>query len=101
MEVIITKKARDDLNDYQYHAKGNTTKYINQMLEYINTISKMPKIGKAVYSVKEYEIRQLIYVKHKVLYMIYHQKVYILDFIHTSKNFNIQKHFNLIQFPKI
>lgn len=101
MEVIITKKARDDLSDYQHHSKGDTTRYVNRLLEYINTISEMPPIGKIVYSFKKYKIRQLIYVKHKVFYMIYHQKVYILDFIHTSRNFNIQKHFNLIQFPKL
>lgn len=101
MEVIITKKARDDLNDYQYHSKVSSAKYVSRLLKYASTVSKMPNIGKVVYNVKKYQIRQLIYMKHRILYMIYHQKVYILDFIHTSRNFNIQKYFNLIQFPKL
>ena len=87
MEVIITKKARDDLNDYQYHSKVSSAKYVSHLLKYASTISKMPNIGKVVYNVKKYQIRQLIYMKHRILYMVYHQKVYILDFFTYFKKF--------------
>ncbi len=100
MEVIITKKARDNLNDYLYHSKTNATKYVSRMINYAETTSTMPDISKVVYSVKQYKIRQLIYMKHKILYTTYNNKIYILGFIHSSRKFNIQKHFNLIQFPK-
>lgn len=100
MEVIITKRARDDLNDYFYHSKSNKKDYINQLIDYTDTISTLPNIGKIVDYIKQYEIRQLIYKKHKILYTIYNNKIYILSFVHTSRKFSIQKNLNLIQFPK-
>lgn len=101
MEVIITKKARNDLLNYFYHSKINTRKYINNLIDYTATISILSKIGKVVDYIEQYEVRQLIYQKHKILYIIFNNKIYILSFIHSSRNFKIKKNLNLIDFPEL
>lgn len=102
MEVIIIKKARDDLYSYSKHSKiKNVQEYINHMIDYTEYISISPHIGKVIYNSKHIEVRQLIYEKHKIIYTISNNKIYILGFIHSSRNYKIQKHFNLIEFPKI
>ena len=70
-----------------------------KLIDYTDVISISPKIGKIVDFINIYEIRQLIYHKHKILYTIFNNKVYILGFIHSSRDFNIKKNFNLDNFP--
>ena len=97
MEINITKKARDDLyNYYQYYKlKSNVhvSNYINEMLDYTQKISIYPNIGKIIEKINEYQIRQLIYKKHKILYINSNNKIYILRYIYTTRKFNIRKDF--------
>ena len=68
-----------------YHYKKE---YILQLLEYIKIIEKMPYIGKRLYKSKFYDIRQLIFRNHKIIYQIQNNKIYIHLIIHNSKNLN-------------
>lgn len=101
MVIIVTKKAKNDLYDLLYNAKGNTSnnvlKYIKEVVDYIEIISQSPQIGRIIY--KNY--RQLVYKKHKIYYIIKNNKIYILRIIHSSRKFNFQKELNLKNFPNI
>lgn len=94
MEVIITKKARNDLLDFYNHSKFTTKNlilYINEIIDYSQSIQYFPEIGKVVDYIKQYKLRQLIYKKHKILYINFNSKIYILRYIHSSRNFNMKK----------
>lgn len=105
MEIIITKKARDDLHDFWEHSRNGTENYvfnyINDLIEYSKEIQKNPKIGKIIDVFNQYVFRQLIYRKHKILYIIYNNKIYILRFIHSARKFSLKRKFNLIDYPEI
>ncbi len=105
MEVIITKKARDDLHDFFNNSRTNTENYvinyINELLNCVDLISLSPHIGKIIDYIRFYKIRQLIHRKHKIFYTIYNNKIYILRFIHSSRNFNLKKDLNLLNFPRL
>ena len=105
MEIIITKKARDDLHNFWEYSRNGTENYvfnyINDLIEYSKEIQINPKIGKIIDVFNQYVFRQLIYRRHKILYIIYNNKIYILRFIHSARKFNFRKGFNLIQYPEI
>lgn len=58
--------------------------YINKLVDYTETLEKMPKIGKKI----NYEIRQIIYKKHKIIYNIRAEDIVILAVIHTRLDLN-------------
>lgn len=104
MEIIITQKARNDLKRFYNYSKltqKNTIQYINEIIDYSQSIKDFPEFGKVVDLIKQHKLRQLIYKKHKILYIIFNSKIYILRYIHTSTNFKIKndltnlKNFNL------
>lgn len=90
--------------DFFYNARGNTSnnvlKYINEVIEYIKIIEQSPQIGRIIYLNKNYVSRQLVYKKHKILYMIHNNKIFILRIIHSSRKFNIKINLNPKNFPE-
>jgi len=105
LEIIITRKARNDLYDFFFKSKGNMTNYIldyiNDVLEYIEMIKQSPLIGRALYSNKQITIRQLIHRKHRILYIILNNDIYILRILHTARKFNPKSKLNLKDYPEI
>ena len=103
MEIIITNKARNDLYNFFYKSKGNTSNYvlnyIKEVIDYIDTIRQSPLIGKVIYIKKKQMFRQLIYRKHKIIYIILNNKIYILRIIHSARNFNLKSNLNLNDYP--
>lgn len=49
----------------------------------------MPQIGRRIFEVNNEEIRQLIYEKHRMLYTLKKDKIYILAVVHTTRNYNV------------
>lgn len=101
MEIIYTKKARDDLFNFSYHSKTNTKKYREKLLDYTEMLLYQPYIGKTIDSLKNYQIKQLLFKNHKILYTISNNKIFILSFVHNSQNINLKKLYNLLNFPKL
>ena len=67
--VIWTNNAILHITDFVKEAKNGTEEvakeYILKLIDYVDTIETMPKIGKKVnYNATNYEIRQIIYKKH-------------------------------------
>lgn len=96
MEIIVTQKARDDLKKFYNYSKltqKNTIEYINGIINYSQSIKDFPEIGKVIDVIKHNKLRQLIYKKHKILYIVLNSKIYILRYIHTSTNFKSKENF--------
>ena len=47
----------------------------------------MPNLGKFIFKINNFEIRQLIYKMHRILYSTKEDKIYILVISHTTRNY--------------
>lgn len=91
--VIWTDNAISHITEFIDEARIDTEKnvknYINKLVDYTDTLEKMPKIGKKInYDISNYEIRQIIYKKHKIIYNIKDEDIVILAVIHTILDLN-------------
>lgn len=91
MEVIWTKSAKQDLINYQKNSHiiniENINSYIISLINYVDTLANMPKIGKLLFKINNIEIRQLIYKMHRILYSLINDTVYILVISHTTRDY--------------
>ena len=90
MIVIWTNNAKNDLIYYKQNSKITTEEkienYINSLIDYINTLNNFHNLGKFLFNNSNFEIRQLIYHKHRIFYAINDNNIYILNIIHVSRN---------------
>ena len=102
MKILWSENAKNDLLNYKQNSKivteGKVEKYINDLIEYVNSLNNSTKLGKFLFNKKGFEIRQLIYNMHKIFYAIKKDTIHILVISHTSRNPNeimkvIQKFF--------
>ena len=62
---------------------------MRKLVDYTEILEKMPKIGKDMKKkILNYEIRQLIYRKHRIIYNIDGVNVVILAVLHTRLDIN-------------
>lgn len=92
MVIEWTKTAKNDLYDFLYNAHAyteNTVKsYIKSLVDYATTLSSFPYLGKLLFHINSNEIRQLLYKKYRIIYMVDNDKVIILSVVHTSRDMN-------------
>jgi plasmid stabilization system protein ParE len=90
MEIIWTKPSKNDLQNFLENIHEGTEKsanlYILDLIDYSEVLKDNPNVGKMLSEYNDYNIRQLIYRKHKILYNIRGNTVYILSVIHSSRN---------------
>lgn len=90
--VIWTDTAISHITEFINESKC-TKKYIksytNQLIDYIDVLETMPKIGKKIdYVISNYELKQLIYKKHRIIYHISNNNIVILAVLHTKLDLN-------------
>ena len=68
----------------------NTAKsYMSKLIDYTDILETMPEIGKKIeFVISSYEIRQMIYKKHRIIYHIKENDVVILAVLHTRLDIN-------------
>lgn len=68
----------------------NTAKsYMLKLIDYTDILETMPEIGKKIeFVISSYEIRQMIYKKHRIIYHIKGKDVVILAVLHTRLDIN-------------
>lgn len=68
----------------------NTAKsYMSKLIDYTDILETMPKMGKKIeFVISSYEIRQMIYKKHRIIYHIKGNDVVILAVLHTRLDIN-------------
>lgn len=85
--VIWTDNAITHITEFIDEAKNGTEdtakKYMNKLIDYVDILENMPKIGKKLENtLYDYEIRQMTYKKHRIIYHINGKDVVILAILH-------------------
>lgn len=60
--------------------------YINDLVDYANSLENNPKLGKVLYIYKNIKFRQLLYKMHRIFYYIENDEIIIIQVVHTSRN---------------
>lgn len=86
--VIWTDNALSHITEFIDETKENTEEtaksYMRKLVDYVDILETMPKLGKNMeYIISNYEIRQLIYKKHRIIYHIWEKDIVILAVLHT------------------
>ena len=86
--VIWTDNALSHITEFIDETKENTEEtaksYMRKLVDYVDILETMPKLGKNMeYIISNYEIRQLIYKKHRIIYYIKGNDIVILSVLHT------------------
>ena len=86
--VIWTDNSITNITEFLDEAKEGTEKkektYMQKLVDYVDIIETMPEIGKNInFLISDYEVRQIIYKKHRIFYVIKEENAVILAIIHT------------------
>lgn len=100
-QTIWSERAKFDvtnsINRHLLYYQTNTIRFFNNLMDFLEILNSMPYLGKVI-SNYDFEIRQIIYKKHRILYTIKTHTVFILRIIHIRMNFenNLRFFNNLI-----
>ncbi len=86
--VIWTDNAISHITEFIDETREDTEEsaksYMRKLIDYTDILDTMPELGKNMdYIVADYEIRQLIYKKHRIIYHIKENNIVILSVLHT------------------
>ena len=86
--VIWIDNALSHITEFIDEAKEDTEEtakyYMKKLVDYVDILETMPELGKNIeYIISNYEIRQLIYKKHRIIYHIKGNDIVILSVLHT------------------
>ena len=86
--VVWTDNAISHITEFIDEVREGTEKtaktYMRKLVDYTDILETMPEIGKKTnFYISDYEIRQMIYKKHRIFYNIKDKDVVILAIIHT------------------
>lgn len=92
MVVIWSGPAINDLKSYSEHSniitEGKVEEYIDSLVNYGNSLSSNPNLGKDFLTYRNITIKQLLYKMHRILYLIENNEIIIIQVAHTSRNIN-------------
>lgn len=90
MIVELSENAQQDIKDFMKNTliqtEMNITKYVSGLLDYIEILATLKYLGKVLLYIRNIEIRQLLYQKHRIIYYIETDKIIILSIVHTSRD---------------
>ncbi len=90
MVVIWSDYAKQDLKSYFKNSNiitpGKIEKYNNNLVEYAETLSSSPELGKEFYSYHGISIRQLLFEMHRIFYFIDKDEIVIIQVSHYSRS---------------
>ena len=90
--VIWTDMAIQHITEFIDEAREDTVEiakaYMRDLVDYTAVLETMQKLGKKLkYQIDDYELNQLIYNKHRIIYHIKGNDVVVLSVIHTKLDF--------------
>lgn len=97
----MSKRASIDVANFINRAplsyQKNKLNFFFTLRNFLEILISMPHLGKVIFQT-DFEIRQIIYQKYRILYTIENYTIYILRIIHSRMNFENNFHFlnNLI-----
>lgn len=87
MVVVWSTPAIKDLENFKnITQKLNVENYLNNLVNYVDTLKLNPRLGKIYTYTSGTIIRQLIYKEHKIYYSLNANELYILAIIHSRQN---------------
>lgn len=90
MEIIWLDDAKNDLISYKQNSSIITEEkienYLNNLVEYVTSLTTYPYLGKLFFYHNGTEVRQLLYKMHRIIYYIENNEIRILAIIHTSQD---------------
>ena len=91
--VVWTDNAISHIKEFIDEARTDTEEtakaYMNKLVDYADILETMPEIGKKMeYVISNYEIRQMLYKKHRIFYHIKGNDAVILAVLHTRLDIN-------------
>ena len=88
--IVWSKRARIDvtnsINRVPLYYMASKVEFFNKLQNFLEILVSMPHLGKVI-SNYDFEIRQIIYQKYRILYTINNQQIYILRIVHSRMNF--------------
>ncbi len=99
MVVVWSNFSKENLKNFLQTTlmeKENAIKYIKKLVEYVNCLKENNFLGKVLTRYDNKKIYQLIFEKHRVIYFIESDKIYIISVIHTVQT--IEKTFDNIKY---
>ena len=99
MKIEWSNLSKQDLQDFLHHTHIQNdihlTKYISNLINYVDHLATFHYLGKILFYINNIEIRQLLYRKHRIIYYLEPDRIIILSVIHTHRDIN-----NYIKFLK-
>lgn len=75
----------DFINEAKNGSEQTAKKYMEKLVDYVDTLGAMPNLGKEFPIVLDnYNLKQLMYKKHRIIYYIKDKNVVILAVLHTK-----------------
>ena len=85
--LIWTDNAISHIQEFIKDARTDTEEtakaYMNKLVDYVDALDNMPKAGKKLEMTANYELRQLIYKSHRIIYTVKENDIVILAVLHT------------------
>lgn len=86
--VVWTDNAVSHMTEFIDGVRDDTEEtakaYMSKLIDYVDILETMPNMGKVLkYKILGYNVRQIIYKKHRIIYHIKENNVVILAIIHT------------------
>lgn len=92
MAINWTDYAQHNINDIVEYTQSlfgqPSNSYLKNLTAYIFCLETSPYLGKPLFELGLVGIRQLLYKKHRIIYYLKNNCVYILFLIHTSRDFD-------------
>lgn len=87
--LIFTKNAISNINEFinsnRTYTKQNAKKYMKNLINFIQIIDDMNYIGKnIIYNFEGYNLKQIIYNNHRIIYFLADGNVIILAILHVK-----------------
>lgn len=80
----------DFIDSARFDTENTAKNYMSKLVDYIDILNTMPDLGKVIENkVFNYEIRQLVYKNHKVIYHNDGKDIIILTILHSKMDFEI------------
>ena len=89
--LIWTEQAKIDVINFinTAYSKSNEKNYFTNLNYFLETLNLVPNLGKTIHlNYDNSVIKQLIYKKHKIFYLIKDSNIYILKIISNKMDFN-------------
>lgn len=90
--VVWTTPAKNDLKSIFEYIEKDSRFYADKVIDVIvqksEQLNEFPKKGRVVPEIEQENIREVLVYSYRMMYEIRKEDIYILNIIHTARDFN-------------